>query len=247
MVSAAEPAAKVLVVSLPRLQWDAVAAVGALAPLLSRSAAASLSIRTADAVTTLPDGYLTIGGGNRASFPGAGPVSAADQSGGGVLVAPATVTAARRDADRRLFGTEPGALGRALGGAGRVAAVVGSPDAALDGRRRPDPVGERPAGDAAVAAFDAVGLRAGHPDRAARPVRPALATVLSRVDPLRPRAGGGPGGTLDAAELTAFAVAGPGIDPGRARSATTRRRLQSPCPTSASACSMPSASRCPTS
>jgi hypothetical protein len=56
------------------------------------------------------------------------------------------------------------------------------------------------------------------------PADPALATVLSRVDPVRDLvlvvAPAAPG---DAAELTAFAVAGPGIDLGRARSATTRR------------------------
>ena len=51
-----------------------------------------------------------------------------------------------------------------------------------------------------------------------------LGQLLERVDPARDLvmvvAPSAPG---DAAELTAFAIAGPGIDPGRARSATTRR------------------------
>ena len=48
--------------------------------------------------------------------------------------------------------------------------------------------------------------------------------MLSRVDPARDLVlVVAPAAPDDAAELTAFAVAGPGIDPGRARSATTRR------------------------
>src|SRR5439155_2121217 len=91
------PAAKVLVVSVPRLQWDAVPAAPALTALFERGAVASLSIRTADAVSTLDDGYLTIGAGNRASLPTSAPPGATDQPGGGVVVDGATVAAALAD------------------------------------------------------------------------------------------------------------------------------------------------------
>ena len=220
-----------LVVSYPHLQWDAVtsAADPALRQRLERSAVASLSIRTADPVTTLDDGYLTIGAGNRATFPAGAPVTATDQPGGGVTVAADAVARARRDADDRLFDAEPGALGSALAEAGRTGAVIGSPGAALalmdrDGRV-PLGTASAPAGDDLVAAFDQAWARADVTlVELDDPSDPVLGQLLNRIDPARdlvmvvsPVAPG------NAAELTTFAIAGPGIHPGRARSATTRR------------------------
>jgi hypothetical protein len=60
---------RVLVVSVPRLTWKAVADARPpnLMALLRRSAVASMSLRTISARTTLGEGYATIGAGNRAS------------------------------------------------------------------------------------------------------------------------------------------------------------------------------------
>src|SRR5206468_1403469 len=135
---------KVLVVSVPRLQWDAVPVAPALTALFERGAVASLSIRTVDAVSTLDDGYLTIGAGNRASLPTSAPPGATDQPGGGVVV----------------DGADVAAIGLLL-----------------------DQIDEQ-------------------------------RDLVLLVAPAAPD---------DAAELTTFAIAGPGIAPGRARSATTRR------------------------
>jgi hypothetical protein len=228
---AVDPAAKVLIVSYPGLQWDAVATAPApaLDGLLRRSAVASLSIRTPDAVTTLPDGYLTIGAGNRASSPPGTATIATDQPDGSVAVSADAVAAARRDADRRNFGAEPGALGTALAGAGRVAAVVGGPAAALammDGAGRV-PLGtvSAPTAAAVVAAFEAAWPRADVTlVELADPADPVLGRMLASVDPARDLVMVvAPAAPDDAAELTTFAIAGPGIAPGRARSATTRR------------------------
>src|SRR5262249_48719624 len=96
---------KILLVSSPGLQWEAVAATAPrpLEELFAAGAVASLSIRTADAVTTAADGYLTIGAGNRASIPAAEAGGAGATPEGGVLVPGDELAAARHDADRRLF------------------------------------------------------------------------------------------------------------------------------------------------
>ena len=89
------------------------------------------------------------------------------------------------------------------------------------------PVGtvSAPTGDALVAAFDQAWARADATlVELDGPSDPALGPLLSRIDPARDLvmvvAPVAPG---NAAELTTFAIAGPGIGPGRARSATTRR------------------------
>ncbi len=241
-------AAKVLVVSYPRLQWADVEAVAppALEGLFARGAVASLSIRTADPVTTLPDGYVSVGAGNRAAIPAGAAGHATDDPAGGVQVPAEEVAAARRDADRRLFDAEPGALGEALRAAGLTAGVVGGPDAALammdhGGRVATGTVAVAAAADAdVVAAFDQAWSHSdavlvemsaleGAATTAAR--RDALtrsdavlASLLEQIDPatdlvlvVAPAAPG------DAAALTVFGAAGPGIGTGQARSATTRR------------------------
>jgi hypothetical protein len=68
-------ARKVLIVSLPRLTWEALERHGtppALGSLLARSAVASMSPRTVGPTTTLGEAYATIGAGNRATVATAG-------------------------------------------------------------------------------------------------------------------------------------------------------------------------------
>ncbi|HEY1280018.1 MAG TPA: hypothetical protein VGF22_10130, partial [Acidimicrobiales bacterium] len=225
--SAAAPARadKVLILSYPALQWSMVAdaAPPRLEQLFAAGAVASLSIRTADAVTTRADGYLTIGAANRASLAAADAGHAASTPDGGVLVPPDEVAAARRQADDALFGAEPGALGDALARAGMATGVVGSADAALalmDGAGRVTHGAVAPAD--VVAPFE----QAWGQSRVVlvEPGRDDLSAILDRVDLARDLvlvvAPVAPG---DAAALTVFGAAGPGMGTGLARSATTRR------------------------
>jgi hypothetical protein len=216
---------KVLIISYPALQWSTVAdaAPPRLEQLFQAGAVASLSIRTGDPVTTLADGYVTIGAGNRASLAAADAGRAAGTPDGGVLVPPEELAAAREEADSQLFGAEPGALGDALARAGVATGVVGRPDAALALMDRTGLVthGSVSPPDV-VTAFDQVWRQA----RVVlvEPNRGDLGAILQRVDlerdlvlvvaPVAPR---------DAAALTVFGAAGPGIGTGLARSATTRR------------------------
>ena len=219
------PAAKVLIVSYPALQWSAVADAPppGLEQLFRAGAVASLSIRTADAVTTRADGYITIGAGNRASLAAVDAGHAAPTPDGGVLVPPDEVAAARRQADAALFGAEPGALGEALARAGMATGVIGSADAALalmDATGRVTHGAVMP--DDVVGTFDEVWAQS----RVVlvEPGRDDLPAILQAVDlqhdlvlVVAPVAPG------DAAALTVFGASGPGIGTGLARSATTRR------------------------
>ena len=128
MARAATPQAnRVLIVSYPGLTWAGVASadVPALLGLLGQAAAASMSVQTATDHTTAPDGYLTVGAGNRADArlgPGA-PSVAAMPTADGFLVPAAE--ALRAHNDDLLYGAKPGALGTALAARGQRAAVVG--------------------------------------------------------------------------------------------------------------------------
>jgi hypothetical protein len=218
-------AEKVLIVSYPALQWSAVADRGppALERLFAAGAVASLSIRTGDAVTTRADGYVTIGAGNRASLGAADAGHAAPTPDGGVQVPAEEVAAARRIAASQLFGAEPGALGDALAIAGLATGVVGSPDAALALMDRRGLVTHGVVSPAdPVAAFRQVWA-----ESRVVLVEPGdgdLAGLLDQVDLGRDLvlvvAPVAPG---DAAALTVFSAAGPGVGTGLARSATTRR------------------------
>jgi hypothetical protein len=221
----APQADKVLIVSYPALQWSTVADVAPprLEQLFEAGAVASLSIRTGDPVTTLADGYVTIGAGNRASLSAADAGRAAATPDGGVLVPPEEVAAATEEADSQLFGAEPGALGDALARAGVATGVVGRPDAALALMDRTGLVTHGAVSPPdVVAAFDQVWRQSRvvllEPDRG------DLGAILDRVDLRRDLvlvvAPVAPG---DAAALTVFGAAGPGIGTGLARSATTRR------------------------
>ncbi len=216
---------KVLIVSYPGLQWAAVAegVPGPLEQLFAAGSVASLSIRTADAVTTRADGYVTIGAGNRASLDAADAGHVAATPDGGVQVPAEEVAAARRDADDRLFGAEPGALGDALADAGLATGVVGGPDAALALMDRAGRVAHGAVSPAEpVSAFERVWAES----RVVlvEPGQADLAGILARVDLARDLvlvvAPVAPG---DAAALTVFGAAGPGLGTGLARSATTRR------------------------
>ncbi len=119
---------KVLVLSLPGLDWALVAEERppVLSTLLVRSAVASLSVRTEGTRTSRAEGYATVGAGTRAVGAGEGTslVSEADVSPP-VVSALGEVEAANRDL---AHGAEPGSLGRVLAAAGRTTAVVANAD-----------------------------------------------------------------------------------------------------------------------
>lgn len=144
---------RVLVVSIPTLTWDLVADAEPpnLTALLARSAVASASVRTIGIDTDLGEGYATMGAGNRTSVPSeyaslAFPPDAtydgepvADvyerrfgTDPGDAAVVQLGAAAIQRRNDDLLYGSEPGALGRALDAAGRSAAVVGNAELVVD-------------------------------------------------------------------------------------------------------------------
>lgn len=143
------PARHVVIVSVPTLIWSDVTEgqPAAMMRLISSSAVASLSLRTIGARTSLAEGYLTLGAGNRAT----GNVSSVNVGYGrdeqvegasagavferrthiqpdGALVQLGIVDLLR-SSHRLDYGAEPGALGDALRAAGRSAAVVANSDA----------------------------------------------------------------------------------------------------------------------
>jgi len=125
---------KVLIFSVPTLTWQTVldAQPPALSGLLERSAVASLSVRTIGPRTSLGEGYATVGAGNRAAV--------ADDDAATLVIegaAPGVVVtgldALEEANEAQGFGTRPGALGDALGRAGRRAGVVANADVTLPG------------------------------------------------------------------------------------------------------------------
>ncbi|MGE0138183.1 MAG: hypothetical protein AB7L17_00205 [Ilumatobacteraceae bacterium] len=131
--SASLPAAdRVVIVAVPGLRWQDLAAVETphLDDLLPASAL--LSVRAIGAETTLLEGYLTLGAGNRLDAPRPDALDVA-----GRTCVPELVPLAEAQADDELNGAVPGALGTALHAAGRSTGVFGSPDAIaalMDGR-----------------------------------------------------------------------------------------------------------------
>jgi len=303
--AAAEPPGKVLIVSMPRLVWQDVADQRPphLMALLGQSAVASLSVRAIGPRTDIGEGYVTLGAGNRARVDRS---RAGDAVDAGEQIGPNTGAAiyraltghdpadaavlslaiedARTDADHLLYGSTPGAMGKAIEDAGGSTAVIanadGGPptgvdqlhreaalammdaegrvgggtvsrdltvvDPAAPGGRRMDPAAVLAAFDAAWSgpeASDAVlvemsdleraernGVPLTGPERAAglaSPLQQAdemLGQLLQRVDLQRDRvivvSPAAPGGY---GRLTVFGLAGRGVEPGLARSATTRR------------------------
>lgn len=183
------PVRRVVIVSVPTLTWNVVAErrPPAIMRLISASAVASLSLRTIGPRTSVAEGYLTLGAGNRAT----GNVDAVnagyevDQqvegAGAGTVFARRThiqpdgallqlgIVDLQRSAQRLDYGAEPGALGDALRSAGRSAAVVAN----SDGPIQPVPELHR---EAAMALMDSTGQVAGG----------SLSPSLSRPDPAWP-------------------------------------------------------------
>lgn len=171
-VAAAVPAAAasspgsghVVVIGVPGLRWDDLGArrTPALWALAAHGALGSLSIRTARSVTCPPDGWVSLGAGNRARAPRPAGTSGCPDERGLPAVRPHG-DGARVDlepvkhSNRPLeFGTEVGALGTALHRAHRCVAAVGpgAAVAAADGHGRVDRYA------ASVAQLDPVLLRA---------------------------------------------------------------------------------------
>lgn len=142
---------RVVIVSIPGLTWQDVVRQRppALLDLVSRSAVASTSVRTIGKTTTLAEGYLTMGAGNRAIARNAGvvlPVATpldgstagavaarrtGEPVGAAVAVAP-EIALIRKMNDRRRYGTEPGLLATTLAEHDRTMAVVGNGNAEVE-------------------------------------------------------------------------------------------------------------------
>jgi len=113
----------VVIVSVPGLRWEDLAATST--PSLDELLGATglLSVRAVGPTTSPAEGYLTLGAGNRIE-PDDRPIEVVD----GRCV-PSLVESGRDSAARELTGAEPGALGSALRRAGVATAVHGSPAA----------------------------------------------------------------------------------------------------------------------
>ncbi len=180
------PADKVLILSVPGLDWMLVheERPPALGALLGRSAVASLSVRTDGPATSLAEGYATTGAGTRAAGAEGPALVPPGQVAPPVVAVLEEVLAANRALG---YGGEPGALGQALADSGRRAAVVANADVVA-------PTGERrPHREAALALMDRQGRVQGG----------TVAAELAIDDP------GAPGGLRTDAEATleAFSAA----------------------------------------
>ena len=173
----------------PRLDLEAL-------ELLGQSAVASLSVRAIGPRTDIGEGYVTLGAGNRARVDRsrAGDAVDADEQIGpntgaaiyraltghdpaGAAVLSLAIEDARTDADHLLYGSVPGAMGKAIEAAGRSAAVIANADGG-------PPTGvDQPHREAALAMMDAEGrVRGGTVSRDLTVVDPA-APGGRRMDP----------------------------------------------------------------
>ncbi|HEV2068995.1 MAG TPA: hypothetical protein VGR26_04295 [Acidimicrobiales bacterium] len=127
---------KVLIFSVPTLTWQSVLdeRPPVLSALLKRSAVASLSVRTVGPRTSLAEGYVTVGAGNRASVAGDDDTpTATGEHVTGVVVTGLDALEEVNQAES--FGARPGALGDALSRAGLSAGVVANADVGAAGGR----------------------------------------------------------------------------------------------------------------
>jgi hypothetical protein len=201
VVAPAAPAAtpgRVLVLSLPRVQWQDVLDVRPpnLLGLLERSAVASLSVRAIGPTTGLAEGYATIGAGNRARFscdlggrayqsdellggqPAAEVVRAGGTDPGDAAVLQVEAAEAARVNDQLAYGAETGALGDALGSGSTSGAVIGNADVAV-----PSDAALVPHREAAAAVMDRAGrVPGGVVDRSITVTDPAAPGGL-RLEP----------------------------------------------------------------
>ncbi|MCU1359184.1 MAG: hypothetical protein JWN99_473, partial [Ilumatobacteraceae bacterium] len=146
--SALPQSSHVVLISVPGLRWQDLDAIPTdhLQPLLNGSAL--LSVRSLGTETSVLEGYLALGAGNRLDSDPTGELS--DPA---ARCLPQFVQRATDEADDGLNGAEPGALGTALDEAGLTTAVFGSTDAVAGLMGGDGCVGVH--GTTAEAAFDA--------------------------------------------------------------------------------------------
>jgi hypothetical protein len=135
----ATPAAtRVLIVGVPGLTWDDVSekSTPTLWSLAEVGSIGAISVRAVRSTTCLPDGWLSLGAGNRAQLPDPVPppplVQGTARCGwqqtlarSGLGSPEAAVARAAADPGTVRFGSQPGALGRGVG----CASVIGRPAA----------------------------------------------------------------------------------------------------------------------
>jgi hypothetical protein len=160
-------AARALVVAIPRLTWEDVEQFIEVTCSETRrpscawaqtfaEVGATNSLRAIGPKTSLPEGYVTLGAGNRATVPARASRLAIERTDGSLVAL--GVDAVIADAEAKLYGAEPGALGQAIHDAGLTTAVFARTyDAVLAVMDREGMVDEGTLGtDDALAAEDAV-------------------------------------------------------------------------------------------
>lgn len=131
---------RALIVSIPRLTWEDVEAAvdttcaGSDEPVCIwaeglADVGATNSLRAIGPFTSLPEGYVTLGAGNRATVPEESSRRASQGVDGSFVWDDIDLVVA--DADSKLYGAVPGALGQALGEAGLTTAVIAGGDDAV--------------------------------------------------------------------------------------------------------------------
>ncbi len=148
-----EPEGRVLMVSMPRLTWERLAAVDTpvIDEFLAASAMASVSTRTVGSRTSPGNAYLTLGAGSRTT------ASGTDDAGAVMMGSESTDAGAAADVYARrsgvlptgrllglnfaqlvrrnevlLYGSRPGSMGEALRGAGLLAGAIANADETFD-------------------------------------------------------------------------------------------------------------------
>jgi hypothetical protein len=142
---------RVLIVSIPRLTWPQVVGhdVPNIERFLAESSVGDLSLRTIGPRTSLGEGYITMGAGNRAGVREADAgrmLTSTDLYENGTAadayhrrtgwdpddkLLQLSIAAIKATNNRYLYGAEPGALGEALSDAGFHTSVIGNDDVEL--------------------------------------------------------------------------------------------------------------------
>ncbi len=113
----------VVIVSVPGLRWQDLVATDTPAIDAYLGAAGLMSVRAIGPETSVLEGHLTLGAGNRVEADG----DVAEVVDGRCI--PGVIESAARSAEDDLNGAEPGALGASLGAAGIATSVFGRPEA----------------------------------------------------------------------------------------------------------------------
>lgn len=121
----------IVIVSVPGLRWQDLDAVGVPTLEALLDATALMSVRSIGVDTSVGEGYLTIGAGNRIDAPEVTFVVSTRAEGSleRHCLSASVLDAAARSADDALAGAEAGALGRALSRGGVETSVWGRPEA----------------------------------------------------------------------------------------------------------------------